>query len=112
MDATFHFIRERVWNFPRTYEDKFTIEDSIMPQLFDGCYEKFKPKRKKGNFKFKDHFYQYVNRDRNKFKRYWKEVNFMFYALCLSANHWILCHIWFSSWDITMYDSDQTLNNM
>ena len=39
------------------YWDKFTIEDSIIPQLLDGYYKKFKPKRKKGNFKFNDNFY-------------------------------------------------------
>ena len=30
----------------------------------------------------------------------------------LSGNHWVLCEICFSSWDITVYDSNQSLNSV
>ena len=41
----FRQIREQVWNFPKTYEENFTIENFITDQFFNGHYDKFKSKR-------------------------------------------------------------------
>ena len=58
-----------MWNFPKTYGEKFTIEDSIIDQYFNGHYKKFKDKRSRKQFKFDDYFWHYVNGEKEKFIR-------------------------------------------
>ena len=112
IDAIFHLIRVQVWNFPRTYGDKFISEDSILPKFYDGQYDKFKQKRNKRVLKFGEQFLDYVNDHKELFRRFWKDVNTVYYAMCLSTNHWVLCEIYFRSQDIKVYDSDKSLNSV
>ena len=67
-------------------------------------------KRSKKQFKFDECFWHYVNSDKEKFKRPWKNVEYVYYTMNINENDWILLQIYFMSWDIIAYDSDMTLN--
>lgn len=56
IDTAFHLIQEQVCNFPKTYGEKITIEDSIIDQFFACQYDKFKAKRVKAQYKFNESF--------------------------------------------------------
>ena len=81
-----------------------------MDQYFNGHYKKFKEKRSKKQFKFDECFWHYVNGDKKKFRKPWKDVEYVYYTMNINENHWILLQICFTSWDIIAYDSDMALN--
>ena len=82
-----------------------------MDQYFNDHCKKFKEKRFKKQFKFDDCFWHYVNGDKEKFRRPWKDVEYIYYSININENHWILLQIYFASSDIIAYDSDMALNS-
>ena len=77
-----------------------------MDQYFNGNYKKFKEKRFKKQFKFDECFFYYLNSNKEKFRRPWKDVEYVYYSSNIKQDHWILLQICFTSWDIIAYDSD------
>ena len=82
-----------------------------MDQYFNGYYKKFKDKRSRKKLKFDDCLRHYVNGNKEKFKSPWEDIKYVYYSMNLNANHWILLQIYFTLWDILVYDSDISLNS-
>ena len=86
-------VYERAWSFPKTYKENFIIEDFLIEQYFKGHYQNLKEKRNKKQFKFDDVFFEYVNGNKEKFRRKWMDMEYVYYVVNVNDNHWFLCQI-------------------
>ena len=101
-----YLVHERAWYFPKTCGENFAIEDSLLNQYFNGHYHKFKEKMSNKQFKFDKYCFEYINGNKEKFRRSCMDVEYVYYACNVNKDHWIMCQICLTSWIIIAYVSD------
>ena len=55
-----HLVREKATHYPRTYEEGFSIDDSVLDQNLQGRYPLFSEKMNKKMYKFDDSMIDFV----------------------------------------------------